>query len=318
MKFRRPVWKCLLAGAAAGDRENIPHAGARGAKNEERLSHFFQSSAMMSGVFRIQTPDQPMSFQNLRELLEARAGAAPEKVFLFSEADGRRFTYREFDAAVNRAANMLSAHGVGKGDVVSLLLPNSAEYVVAYFACFKLGALAGPVNSLLKSEEMAYVVGNSETKLLLYSTQFDAQVSELKGAVETLRAALVFDDERAATEGRGDEPGAWGETVLTRDDEAIIIYTSGTTGKPKGCLLTHGNLLANARQIVEWLGFTGEDRLLTIMPLFHMNAVSVTTLSALYAGGSTVVSPRFSATRFWQTVGDYQVTSFGSVATMLS
>src|SRR5437588_3318443 len=63
------------------------------------------------------------------------------------------------------------------------------------------------------------------------------------------------------------------------------------------CLLTHGNLLANARQISEWLGFAEDDRLLTIMPLFHMNAVSVTTLSALHAGGSTVVSPRFSASR---------------------
>src|SRR5829696_9721242 len=179
MKFRRPVWKCLLAGAAAGDRENIPHAGARGAKNEERLSHFFQSSAMMSGVFRIQTPDQPMSFQNLRELLEARAGAAPEKVFLFSEADGRRFTYREFDAAVNRAANLLHAFGVNKGDVVSLLLPNGAEYVIAYFACFKLGALAGPVNSLLKTEEMAYVSGNSEAKVLLYHPDFEQQTVEM-------------------------------------------------------------------------------------------------------------------------------------------
>src|SRR5215217_8536593 len=81
--------------------------GGGRAKNEERLSHFFQSSAMMSGVFRIQTFSRTMDFRNLRELLEARAGAAPEKVFLFSEADGRRFTYREFDAAVNRAANML-------------------------------------------------------------------------------------------------------------------------------------------------------------------------------------------------------------------
>ena len=259
-----------------------------------------------------------MDFRNLRELLEARADASPEKVFLFSEADGRRFTYREFDAAVNRAANLLSSRGVGKGDVVSLLLPNSAEYVVAYFACFKLGALAGPVNSLLKPEEMAYVVGNSETKLLLYSAQFEEQVSALRKEVETLREALVFDDERAATEGFGGEPGTRVETELSRDDEAVIIYTSGTTGKPKGCLLTHGNLLANARQIVEWLGFGEDDRLLTVMPLFHMNAVSVTTASALYAGGSTVTSTRFSASRFWQIVSDYQVTSFGSVATMLS
>src|SRR5918998_1527521 len=131
-----------------------------------------------------------MSFQNLRELLEARAEAAPEKVFLFSEADGRRYTYREFDAAVNRAANLLAAHGIGRGDVVSLLLPNSAEYVIAYFACFKTGALAGPVNSLLKPEEAAYVVGNSEGKLLLYHSQFRDAATQIQAEVSSLNAAL--------------------------------------------------------------------------------------------------------------------------------
>jgi len=267
---------------------------------------------------RTRSETNGVSFQNLRELLEQRAAHSPEKVFLFSEADGRRFTYREFDAAVNRAANMLAARGAGRGDVVSLLLPNGAEYVIAYFACFKLGALAGPVNSLLKPEEMAYVVGNSEAKLLLYHTQFAAQVALMREGVGTLREAVPFDDEAAAADDYASEPGAWGAEPLGADDEAIIIYTSGTTGKPKGCLLTHRNLLANARQIVGWLDFDADDRLLTVMPLFHMNAVSVTTVSALYAGGSTVVTPRFSASRFWQIVSDYEVTSFGSVATMLS
>ena len=83
------------------------------------------------------------------------------------------------------------------------------------------------------------------------------------------------------------------EVAIDPDDDAIIIYTSGTTGKPKGCLLTHGNLIANARQIAEWMGFGEDDRLLTVMPLFHMNAVSVTTMSAMYAGGSTVISPKW-------------------------
>jgi long-chain acyl-CoA synthetase len=165
---------------------------------------------------------------------------------------------------------------------------------------------------------MSYVVGNSETKIILYDSQFAEQVSELRAAVPTLTDALLFDDEAEATKEFAGEPGAWSETQLEPEDESIIIYTSGTTGRPKGCLLTHANLIANAWQIVEWLGFKEEDRLLTIMPLFHMNAVSVTTMSALYAGGSTVVSPRFSASRFWQIINDYRITSFGSVATMLS
>src|SRR6185369_7932526 len=116
----------------------------------------------------------------------------------------------------------------------------------------------------------------------------------------TLRAIIRFDNVAEAT--REHASTTERATEIDLDHEAIIIYTSGTTGKPKGCLLTHGNVIANARQITTWLGFTEKDRLLTMMPLFHMNAVSVTTMSALYAGGSTVVSPRFSASRFWQII----------------
>jgi acyl-CoA synthetase (AMP-forming)/AMP-acid ligase II len=250
---------------------------------------------------------------NVRELLEQRAAEKPDEIFLFSEADGRKWTYAELDRAVNRTANLLKSKGIAKGDVVSLLMPNSAEYIIAYFACFKLGALAGPVNSLLKADEIQYVVNNSEAKLMLFgSADFSLPARE---TMPTLLDTIAFDDVDAVTKDQSDELDP---LDLTADDDAIIIYTSGTTGKPKGCLLTHGNVIANARQITEWLGYTESDRLLTIMPLFHMNAVSVTTMTPLYAGGSSVVSPKFSATKFWQIISDYRVTSFGSVATMLS
>lgn len=250
--------------------------------------------------------------ENIRKLLEERVLEDGERDFLFSDPDGRTWTYAEFDSAVNRTANMLLGRGIAKGDVVSLLLPNSAEYIIAYFACWKIGALAGPVNSLLKAEEIEWVIGNSESKLLLVGdTGGNPTGWESVGQVPTIE----FNDVEAATAGQSSELA---ETDISENDEAIIIYTSGTTGKPKGCLLTHGNLIANARQITEWLGFGPEDRLLSVMPLFHMNAVTVTTMTALYAGGSTVVSPKFSASRFWDIIEKYGVTSFGSVATMLS
>jgi long-chain acyl-CoA synthetase len=271
-------------------------------------------------------PSHTESFRepsSLHELLKQRAALMPEKSFLFSEADGRKFSYAEFVKAVNRTARMLGASGVGMGDVVSLLMLNSAEYIIAYFACWKLGAIAGPINSLLKAQEISYVISDSETKALLVHSEFLSTIESVSKELPGLRAVITFDDEAAATEDFKDDSGpatsaTSGLSDIDQDSEAIIIYTSGTTGKPKGCLLTHGNLIANARQISQWLGFTKGDRLLTIMPLFHMNAVSVTTMSALYAGGSTVVSPKFSASRFWQIISDYQITSFGSVATMLS
>jgi long-chain acyl-CoA synthetase len=252
----------------------------------------------------------------------------PQKSFLFSEADARKFSYEEFMSAVNRTARLLASHGVGRGDVVSLLMPNSAEYIIAYFACWKTGAIAGPINSLLKAQEISYVISDSETRALLVHSDFLPTIESIRKDLPQLRAVITFDDEAAATENFKDESSPdtttnsslsdSGLSNIDRDSEAIIIYTSGTTGKPKGCLLTHGNLIANARQISQWLDFTKDDRLLTIMPLFHMNAVSVTTMSALYAGASTVVSPKFSASRFWQIISEYQITSFGSVATMLS
>ncbi|HUS10271.1 MAG TPA: long-chain-fatty-acid--CoA ligase [Pyrinomonadaceae bacterium] len=270
-------------------------------------------------------PEGLGQLQTLRELLETRAIAAPHKHFLLSEADGRTFTFAEFDRAVNRTARLLETRGVTRGNVVSLLMPNSAEYIIAYFACWKLGATAGPINSLLKTQEISFVIADSEATTLLVHPEFLPAIDAIRNDVPALREVISFADERVATGEFIEESSGSGASssdlkfpVLSSDTEAIIIYTSGTTGEPKGCLLTHGNLIANAKQISSWLGFTKNDRLLTIMPLFHMNAVSVTTMSALYAGGSTVVSPKFSASRFWQIISDYQITSFGSVATMLS
>ncbi|MEP6819333.1 MAG: AMP-binding protein, partial [bacterium] len=198
--------------------------------------------------------------ETLRQLLESRVAAAPDEDFLFSEADGRRFTFAEFDRGVNRTAGLLKAHGVGKGDVVSLLLPNSAEYIIAYFACWKLGAIAGPVNSLLKAQEISFVISDSETKALLVHSDFLPTIRSISSELPGLREVITFDDEAAATKdftGDGlDKLTSTSPPEINRDTEAIIIYTSGTTGKPKGCLLTHGNLIANARQISRWLGFT--------------------------------------------------------------
>src|SRR5215213_6558614 len=126
--------------------------------------------------------------QSIPELLRQRASAAPDKLFLLSEADKRQFTYREFEAAVRRTAAMLSERGVGKGDVVSLLLPNSVEYIVAYFACWQLGALAGPVNSLLKSQEIAYVISNSDAKALLVNSEFLPLIETIREELPSLEA----------------------------------------------------------------------------------------------------------------------------------
>src|ERR1051326_9198177 len=200
------------------------------------------------------------------ELLKRRVSAAPDEPFLFSEADKRQFTYKEFEAAVMRTANMLAANGVQKGDVVSLLLPNSVEYVIAYFACWQLGALAGPINSLLKSQEITYVISNSEARALLVNSEFLPVVESVLKDLPTLEAIIRFDNEAQAT--RGYSSDTRGATKVDLDHEAIIhlhnqaqvnrcksaktrkatkvdlehktiiIPPPAPPDKPKGCLLT--------------------------------------------------------------------------------
>ena len=139
--------------------------------------------------------------QNLGKLLESRANASPDKTFLFSEADGRSFTYSEFETAVDAVARMLASHSITKGDVISLLMPNSAEYIIAYFACWKLSAVAGPVNSLLKEHEIEFVMNNSEAKAVLVASEFRERIENIRTRLPHLGAIITFDDEAEACAG---------------------------------------------------------------------------------------------------------------------
>lgn len=268
--------------------------------------------------------------ENIRQLLEAQVEHSPGKEFLFLESDDRVYTYRAFDDHVNRAANMLLSLQVRKGDRVSLLLTNRAEYLIFYFACFKIGAWAGPVNALLKPKEIEFIVGDSEAETVVTQADLLAHLAEAREHLPSLRNVIVIEESgKWLVSGvHGSGSGVPGVTTnrelqtmppeLNATDVAVIIYTSGTTGKPKGVLLTHGNLLSNAQQIAEWLRLTSDDRALMIMPLFHVNALMTTAMAVLWAGGSIVLAPRFGASRHWETISRYGVTYFGSVATMLS
>src|SRR5436853_7530877 len=104
---------------------------------------------------------------NIRELLERQVQSKPNKFFLLLAEDDRVLTYRQFTDDVNRASAALLRLGVSKGDRVSLLLTNRAEYLIFYFACFEIGAWAGPLNSLLKHREIAFIIANSEAGVVV-------------------------------------------------------------------------------------------------------------------------------------------------------
>jgi long-chain acyl-CoA synthetase len=260
--------------------------------------------------------------RNIRELVETQAQKFPDKTFLSFFGDGREFSYSDVDQRTSQIANLFLSLGIGKGDTVSLLLPNIPEMVLCHLACMKMGAIAGPLNIHLKSAEIQYILSDSHARLLVTTSGYRPLIEPVRPDLPSLSDVLFLD-------GAADNTLDFHREIerhdiqlrpieIQWDDEAMMIYTSGTTGKPKGCLLTHGNFLSNTKEISEWLGLSELDRLLCIMPLFHVNGIVVSMLTPLYIGGSMVLTEKFSTHDFWEIISRYQVTSFGSVATMLS
>jgi long-chain acyl-CoA synthetase len=237
----------------------------------------------------------------------AQTGNRP---FLFDAHSGDAWTYAEIDRLSDGVAHALVEAGVRPGDRVGALLPNGPPLVQLFLGTLKVGAVFNPVNPAFTAGEVAYIFGHSRPRLVCTSTALAPKLAKLPALPITLVDG--------AASGWFSARGSPARSALLPDTPALLLYTSGSTGRPKGALLTHDNLVTNAREIAAWLHVGPSDRMLCIMPLVHANALVIGITTPLVAGASTIVCERFSASGFWPTVDRFQPTMFGSVATILS
>ncbi|MCW2625688.1 AMP-binding protein [Mycobacterium sp.] len=208
----------------------------------------------------------------------------------------------QFLAAVQRAAASLRGHGVSAGDVVAIMLPNTAGFVVSLFAAWRLGAAVTPINPSLRPAEVTYQVSDAGAKVLIVESkpEFDAGAP----ALEAGRLENGESTPRADAAHEGD------------DALALLIYTSGTTGRPKGVMLDHANLYAMCDGVIKAFKLTGADHSLLILPLFHVNGIVVGTLSPLLAGGRATLAGRFRPESFFERIEQSRPTYFSAVPTI--
>lgn len=257
-------------------------------------------------------------FKTIKELIAGRAKAAPDKVFMYYKDTTK--TLRELDETANRIGNSLMGLGVRKGDRVTLLIPNRPEFIFAWFALMKIGAVMVPVNTQFKPEEIQYIVGNSGARTLITTGVFQGAIAGIRQKLPDLKDIIVADPVDTAgiipftslLNGSPSEPAV----DVGESDYASFIYTSGTTGYPKGVIDTNRNYIANAHQIAEAADFTGQDRAMLILPLFHCNAQVVTVLAPLYAGASFVLMEGFSPKDFLPAIDKYKPSTFSGVPTV--
>ncbi|MYT93836.1 AMP-binding protein [Streptomyces sp. SID8359] len=240
-------------------------------------------------------------------ILQESAARHPDRIAV---VDGDvRVTYRDLWRDALRLAARLRADGVGTGDRVALLLPNSADFPRAYYAVLAAGATVVPVHGLLVAEEVAYVLRHSGCRTVLAAGELTA-VAEAAAAATGVRVLAVDHGGRALDGLDGPEP-------RDPDDTAVVLYTSGTTGRPKGALLTHANLVRNATVCARDLfALTPDDVVLGCLPLFHSFGQSCAMNAALGAGASLVLTARFTGPGALALMAREAVTVFMGVPTM--
>ncbi|XBS71329.1 AMP-binding protein [Acerihabitans sp. KWT182] len=262
-----------------------------------------------------------------------------DDVFLICPETGRTLRYGQLAQAARRQSTALRAAGRLPGENIALLLPGGFDTVTLCLSCMLSGYVPVPLNLLAADTVLAWIIGHCGAKTVITCREYAPRLRDVLTRLPAAKRPPVLIRERdlpievtdaLAPEAVPPENNPVVRTVPTPADPqtsrqsisahspALLVYTSGTTGKPKGVVLTQGNLLAAARHIARWHRLTPQDRLLCALPLYHINGQVIGTLVPFVTGGSVVAPVRFSVSRWWGMVERYRCTWLNLVPTMIA
>ncbi|WP_369250507.1 o-succinylbenzoate--CoA ligase [Streptomyces sp. R41] len=224
-----------------------------------------------------------------------------------------RVGYGELYLRTTRLAHALRALGIRRGDRIAYLGPNHPSYLETLFASGVLGAVFVPLNPRLAGPEIAYQLGDSGAKALVYAPTSAGLVAGLPGNTDVRTFVEVGARYEELIADASDEPI---DQPVTADDTCIIMYTSGTTGRPKGAMLTHGNLIWNAFNVLVDQDVTADEVALVSAPLFHTAGLNMLTLPVLLKGGTCVLVEAFDPAASFDLIARHRITFMFGVPTM--
>ncbi|WP_416827837.1 class I adenylate-forming enzyme family protein [Ectobacillus polymachus] len=250
------------------------------------------------------------------EQLAEHAKLQPEKVI--TSYKGRDTTYSNFYKQAKNVAGYFQARGYKKDDIIALYLHNSDYFLVCYYACQIGGFSVLPVNTKLAAPEAEYILNYSKPKAIIYDIRFHEFLDQLDSSLDKFEDRLVVGEEEWLSIVMSDDSISFTQPVIDKDDTAVIFYTSGTTGKPKGVMLSAGNVRAAAQIWSEGMEMTSDDRTHIVTPLFHCAAIHCFTVPTILRGGTVVIEEAFSPEQTLDTMEKQNVTIFFGVPAMYS
>lgn len=254
----------------------------------------------------------------VRDLIERQAAQQSQALYAVAADGPGAISYGELAAGSRRVAALLQRHGVAPGETVALVMANGLGTLRLLLGALWGGRCVNPVNLLAQPEQMRYVIAHSDCKLVVVAPAWEGPVRALLDGLDRPVGLLVADPDALALPGELEAAEFAPEPAPAPDATALLMYTSGTTGVPKGVMLSQSNLAANAQSIAAEHLLTPADRVLGVLPLYHINAFAVTMLAPLASGGSVAMAGRFSAARFWLQAIESRCTWLNVVPTIVS
>lgn len=262
---------------------------------------------------------------NIRHLINQQAVLRPHATYVLDADSGQKLDYGSLLSSCAGIAQVLAGLGLSPGDTVSVIMPNGLNTLRILLGGMWSGYCVNPVNLLAQPEQMRYVLEHSDCKLVIASPEWGDKIQALLQTIPRPIQLLVAGSGLELLPGETALSGALlqqaaesSESQVGCESHALLMYTSGTTGVPKGVVLTHAQLAHNATSIAAEHQLSEHDRVLAVLPLYHINAFMVTMLAPLVSGGSLALVARFSTGQFWEQVSTMRCTWINLVPTMVS
>jgi long-chain acyl-CoA synthetase len=255
--------------------------------------------------------------RTVRHFVDLQAEVRPDSPYLIAPETGRVLTYGELARQARNLCRFLLGAGYAPGDRVAFYCANGYQTAAVFLGTMYGGYVSVPLNLVSQAAQLEYVLGHSGTRLVFTDAEHAEALAERVKAAGRSIEIIVIDV---------DAPSLFLEERLPalelakpgEEFPALLMYTSGTTGRPKGCLLTHRNVISGGLFVQRAHQLTPEDRVLSSLPLYHINGQIVATVGPLVHGGSVVAPHRFSASQFWELLDRYECTWFNVVPTIIS
>lgn len=254
----------------------------------------------------VDIPDTPIT-----QFVLGRVDELADHPAIIDGPTGRTYSYSQLADATRRAAGWFDSRGFGKGSVVGILLPNLPEYFIVFHGVALTGGTVTTINPTYGPEEVEFQLEDSGASLLITIPMF-LETAEIAAAAAGISDIVVLGepgDHIPFTDLLASEPFTGSPAIDPADDVVVLPYSSGTTGLPKGVMLTHRNLVANLAQTEHILRVeAGQERVIAVLPFFHIYGMQVLMNNAIYRGGTVVTMPRFDLPEFLRLLQDHSIT----------